>query len=171
MNDLLNSIDNAIENKNYYAALFISLTLPDICGKIQFPEIKSSKKRYIDWFNVYLKDTYINIHPNCVPFLTGEDLYSFRCSLLHEGSENISKQARQILTKFILVENGPHLNLFFNDGDGILQLNIVNFCIEICSGVNNWLNDFKDNPIFIEYRSRLMKIYPSGTIINGIKFG
>jgi hypothetical protein len=170
MNDLLISIDDAIRNKNFYAALFISLTLPDICGKIQFPEIKS-QPRYIDWFNLYLKDIYIGNQPHCSPFLTGNDLYAFRCSLLHEGSENISTQsAKRILTEFILIENGPHLNLFYNEGQAILQLNIVDLCKEICGGVKQWLKDFEDDPILIEYRSRFVKIYPSGTIINGIKF-
>ena len=171
MNDLLISVDNALDNKNYYAALFISLTLPDICGKIQFPK-QSSKERYINWFNQYLRNTYIGDPPLCIPFLTGEDLYSFRCSLFHEGSEDISNQsARRILTEFVLIETGPHLNLFKDDGHGILQINIADFCKEICGGVKQWLNDFKDNPILVEYRSRLINIHPSGTVINGIKFG
>ncbi|MFZ1978349.1 MAG: hypothetical protein WAV76_10380 [Bacteroidota bacterium] len=171
MDDLLNSVDIAIESKNYYAALFIILTLPDICGEIQFPK-KSSEKRYIGWFNQYMKDIYIGIPPRRIPFLTGEDLYSFRCSLLHEGSEDISNQrARHILHDFIIVENGPHLNLFNSEEHAVLQLSIVDLCKEMCHGVRSWLNDHKDDPILIEYKSRFVKIYPKGTIVGGIKFG
>ena len=171
MKDLLISVDKAIESQNYYAGLFIALTLPDICGKIQFPK-KSSKELYVDWFNQYLKGNYIGLTPRDTPFLTGEDLYSFRCQLLHEGSEDISNQnARRILHDFILIENGPHLNLITNEGHAVLQLSIVDLCEEICRGVRQWLIDFKDNPLLIEYRRRFVKILPKGTTVSGIKFG
>jgi len=50
MKKLLNLIHTAIKNKNWHVALFASLTLPDICGKIENPS-QSSSDRYINWFN------------------------------------------------------------------------------------------------------------------------
>lgn len=35
MKHLINSVEIALENKNWYAALTLTLTLPDIIGKVQ----------------------------------------------------------------------------------------------------------------------------------------
>lgn len=42
-----------IENNNLYGALFIALSLPDICGSIEFPQLQSTA-RTIEWFDKYL---------------------------------------------------------------------------------------------------------------------
>ena len=53
MKDILDAIRKAIKDKNWCGALFISLALPDICGKIENPNFLSGK-RYKDWFNKYM---------------------------------------------------------------------------------------------------------------------
>ena len=58
MKNFIKAVEKAIEAKNLYGALFIALTLPDICGKIEFFSIPSSEKRYIKWFNKYMSDKY-----------------------------------------------------------------------------------------------------------------
>ena len=50
MNNFIDSLRKALITENWYAVLFISLTLPDICGKIDEPD-KGSKIRTINWFN------------------------------------------------------------------------------------------------------------------------
>ena len=40
MDKLIKEITNSLDNKNYLSALALTLTLPDICGKIAYPEIK-----------------------------------------------------------------------------------------------------------------------------------
>ena len=47
---LIDDIRAALENDLYFVALNSALTLPDICGKVEYPYEKSSKKRYIDWY-------------------------------------------------------------------------------------------------------------------------
>ena len=47
MRHFISAVNKSLENENWYAALFIALTLPDICGKIQYPYLNSSEKRYV----------------------------------------------------------------------------------------------------------------------------
>ena len=47
---LTNEIEKALKNNLYLVALNTALTLPDICGKAEFPN-KSTTKRYIEWFD------------------------------------------------------------------------------------------------------------------------
>ena len=48
---LVQDIRKALENDLYLVALSSALTLPDICGKAARPAEKSSRKRYILWYD------------------------------------------------------------------------------------------------------------------------
>jgi hypothetical protein len=170
MTKLRNAVLDAIRQDNLYGALFIALALPDICGKIENPNA-GSKERYISWFNSYLRDKYINdSHPQ-ITFLTGEDMYAFRCALLHEGTEDITTQSAQLsIDRFILISEGPHLN-YFKDQTERLQISVKEFCTEICEAVEKWVFDVKDNTAFIEYEKRIIRILPKGSLVNGVQYG
>ncbi len=77
MERIIKSIEKSVENKNWYSALVLALTLPDICGKFE-DKGKSSSKRYSEWFDKYLGEEYDG-------YLSGNDCYALRCSFLHEG--------------------------------------------------------------------------------------
>ena len=48
---LIQDIRKALENDLYFVALNSALTLPDICGKAARPTERSSRKRYILWYD------------------------------------------------------------------------------------------------------------------------
>ena len=108
MNNLTHALESAIEQKNWYAAVMLALTLPDICGKIEYPEDHSGA-RYKKWCEKYLEPKYTHqvgpaqmekIHT----FLSGSDCYALRCALLHEGSDDITEQgARESLCRIMRV--------------------------------------------------------------------
>jgi len=145
MKTILNSIENSIQNNNWYSALVLSLIIPDICGKLE-GEQKSSK-RYPAWFNKYLGKKYQN-------FLSGDDCYALRCSYLHEGSDNIEMQrAKDVLDHFVFISDGSHCNRFNNcyfgdpkyDGKNFLQLSVRQFCQDMVEAANQWLEDVSSN--------------------------
>jgi hypothetical protein len=61
MKNIINSIKNFLENKNWHFALILSLIVPDICGKLEGGG--NSSKRYPAWFNKYLGEKYQNFYP------------------------------------------------------------------------------------------------------------
>lgn len=70
---ILGRIDEAemcLENEWFIAALTLALTLPDICGKAEYPD-ETVTARYIQWFN-----TYANNRPIKALFLLLKLLYS-----------------------------------------------------------------------------------------------
>ena len=139
MRQFIAAVNKALENENWYAALFISLTLPDICGKVQYHCLNSSEKRYVQWFNKYLSNKYTHgVGPDRQKhvFLSGEDCYALRCSLLHEGADVISHQrCRKVLDSFLFLTTGSHCNYCNVNGHTFLQLNVSNFCKDICDSV------------------------------------
>lgn len=133
MRHLINAIEESLESDNWYAALTLTLTLPDICGKISFDHI-SGKQRYAEWFTKYVGDKY-------TPLLSGEDCYALRCAFLHEGTAFTGNQkAKKSIENFIFVASNStklHLNILA----GSLQLDVVTFCKDICIGVREWMRN------------------------------
>ena len=154
MNALIEGVRKSIETQNWYAALITSLTLPDICGYLQYPS-KQVGLRYIEWFNTYLAQEYFM-------FLTGEDCYALRCSYLHEGSDNITGQPKKnILDYFIFTTTPTHKNYHEQFGTAFLLLNVEQFCKDICAGVEKWLQDVTSNSQVQNNMSKLINIRDS----------
>ena len=135
MDKLINAVENSLQNKNWYAALFVALSLPDICGRLENPTSKSLE-RYVVWFNKYLRNEYTRgIGPfgkKIVTFLSGKDCYALRCAYLHEGRDEITDQrCQQVLNNFRFTTDLSHRNYFNFNNNAILQLNVEIFCNEI----------------------------------------
>ena len=75
INRLIDEINIALNNQLYLTALTAALTLPDVCGKAEFPD-KKTGDRYKSWFTKYVTNGGIS----------ADDVYALRCSLLHEGN-------------------------------------------------------------------------------------
>ena len=105
----VNDIRCALKNKCYFAALSLTLTLPDICGIAEFPN-KSVSERYIAWYDKYL-GAYMEHGKDSLcendPWLSGEIVYNLRNTYLHQGNPGIAsdkvKEEVNQLDKFILM--------------------------------------------------------------------
>ncbi|MDO7861422.1 hypothetical protein [Morganella morganii] len=146
MENLIKALDMSIKTKNWHSVLFISLALPDICGKIDEPN-KGSKARTINWFNKYLKPIYSmgegeDIHI----FLSGADFYALRCSCLHEGSSDITSQkARETLDRFSFIEPAGDMIIHRIQVNNSLHLQVDQFGEDVLVAVKNWLNDISND--------------------------
>jgi hypothetical protein len=50
----VNAVRDALAQKNWYAALALALTLPDICANLEQPEERRVGVRYTQWWNTYV---------------------------------------------------------------------------------------------------------------------
>lgn len=92
MEHLVQAIKHSLATHNWYSAVTLSLTLPDICGKLENPNLRS-RQRYSAWFNQYVAMA----HPG---FLNGDDCYALRCAYLHQGEFDLEDQnAKDILNR------------------------------------------------------------------------
>lgn len=162
MNEYINDVRKSILCKNWYSALMVALTLPDICGHLEYPEL-GSQKRYVNWFNKYMLDKYsfkVKVDRTPHVFLSGEDCYALRCALLHEGDIDITEQrARKALDSFQFVEPKEGLFIHCNQSNTVLQLQVDIFCEDICKSIEKWIDDIKLNKSEIyEKFNTLLKI-------------
>lgn len=142
MKIFLEGINLSLETSNWISALSMSLTIPDIAGKIEYPMIMG-KKRYIDWFDKYVAHKYTV--QNKV-FLSGRDCYALRCSFLHQGISDISHQdIKDALDHFKFLEPIKGLTMHNNIMDNTLQLQIDLFSKDIIDSCNQWLDDISSD--------------------------
>lgn len=86
-----------LANGNNLAALIVALTIPDICGKVLYPNDKTAEK-YKKWFDSYIGDyeqsSLEKEKPESerMPYMSGDVFYKLRCSMLHEGTDDISSK-------------------------------------------------------------------------------
>lgn len=136
------SIEKALKDKNWYAALALALALPDICANVCSPN-EGSQKRYVKWYNRYLLPKYTRyVGPDKeeTVFLVGEDCYALRCALLHEGSHDITEQrARKVVEDFSFVVPPEGWTVHMNQNNNSLQLQVDVFCKDVCEAVRQWL--------------------------------
>ena len=143
MDALVTAVQSSCSQQNWYSALYMALTMPDICAKLQEPDSEKSGPRYRKWFDAYLKPAHKSeFHGPDFHFLTSGDCWALRCSLLHEGTDEISKQrSREIVNRFKFTAQGVHRGLI-ND---VLVLNVTAFCNEMTTAVKAWQGDMQTN--------------------------
>ena len=161
----LDSIIRSLESKNWYAALFIALAIPDICGALEHPNEKSGV-RYVNWYNKYMLTKYSStLGPlqELHVFLSGDDCYALRCSLLHEGTGDIEKQKISKILESVRF-NEPsdkggmlHRNQFKN----VLQLQVDIFCNDFISAAHQWLSDVQGDAGIQARMQLLSEIHPA----------
>lgn len=143
MEQFISSVHKALAEKNWHAALFITLALPDICTRLESENDKTNGEKYAGWFDKYLKETYtIKMPGGPILFMSGDDCYVLRCSMLHQGFSDVSHQSKKgTLDKFHFSVLPQHLIKVGN----VLHLNVSEFCKEVLSAVSTWFDEFKEN--------------------------
>ena len=167
MRNIINAIESSLESKNYYGALFMALSAPDICGYLESPA-DGSQVRYEKWFERYMLDKYsshIGSSSTLHVFLSPSDCYALRCALLHEGKEEIIEQrAREALDRFHFIEPPRLGRIHCNQFNNVLQLQVDIFCQDIIAALQMWIQDTRENTDIQHRLNGILKVYPSNQI-------
>lgn len=166
---IIDEIEKALNHDLYFAALNLALTLPDICGKAEYPSLRSTRERYIQWYDKIVGVTEkppkrTEDEPE-MPYLSGEVVYSLRCSLLHEGNPNLQKKGKHPIPidRFSLVIQseqpfriyGGEESCVMTSPDGTevrsYQVNVRRLCMVLCLCAKGYYNENKDKFDFYNY--------------------
>lgn len=164
---IIDEIEKALSHDLYFAALNLALTLPDICGKAEYPSLRSTRERYIQWYDKIVGVTEKpprDDEPE-MPYLSGEVVYSLRCSLLHEGNPNLQKNGKHPIPidHFSLViqsEQPFHIyggeeSCVMTSPDGTevrsYRVNVWRLCMVLCLCAKGYYKENKDKFDFYNY--------------------
>lgn len=160
--DILNDIEKAIENEAYFSALALTLTIPDICGKIENTNIGKDKCKYMKWFNDWVYPYYKVIYdPKDEKFYKYEKLlkfdgnlcYALRCAVLHSGNYKVEKNKSKI-TRFELCMNegefqsGESEGVYESDGEIVevhKRVNVILLLQSFIKGTKDFLKKYGDD--------------------------
>ena len=167
VNEIIREVNMCLDNGCCIAGLSLALTLPDICGKAYYPEL-GNKRRYIKWFDENIGKYEHDAESARVgmPYLSGELVYSLRCSLLHQGNPNIKEnQFGIVYFELIYRQNeGSHITVssaeaqLIKDENGNekavnkkLCINVRDLCWKICRLAEVCYTKDKDKFNFFNY--------------------
>ena len=166
INLLVSDIEKALKEDCFFAALTLALTLPDVCGKAEYPN-KRVSERYKTWYKKYVSiyEKTDSPYSNDMPYMSEEIVYSLRNSLLHQGTPNIEnnniKEERCKVDKFSLVitdENscdGDIVRVSYGKNMDIVEreqnISIRHICYSLCRAAENYYINNKEKFSFINY--------------------
>ena len=157
---IIHDIRGALNNDLFFAALNCALTLPDICGKAEYPSEQSSKKRYIDWYDKeigFYEKSPKQEGTEKMPYLSGKVMYCLRCAMLHSGEPNINGNSvyqKPDIDKFSLVIQKAQPFDVYGDSSSIMdwggehvrfyRMNVRRICLILCAVAEAYYRDNKD---------------------------
>lgn len=157
---IVKEIKGALENELYISALSLALIIPDICGKVKYPDLRTGE-RYVKWYNEFVSKNFLSrdevpeFYNESLPKVDGNLIYKLRCSMLHEGDPNVTKDKHCDVDFFKLVterDNPCHIYAgncleVSQDSDGkttrTVSINIRSFCAVMIIIAMNYYNDNK----------------------------
>lgn len=174
---IIKEIQRCMDCDCLLAGLALALTLPDICGKAEYPREDSSKKRYIQWYNenvgITEKPPKSAKSDTEMPYLSGEVVYSLRCQFLHQGTPNIEvekiKEAACKIDGFtLLLQKKNSLDIYSDsaavfscgtDPDGknpihqlrSYEVNVRRLCLILCACAEGYYKENADKFNFFQY--------------------
>ena len=157
---IIEEVQKCIENECYIAALTLALTIPDICGKAEYPDLGTGE-RYKRWYDTHVGYTEYSF--GLSPYISGEVIYRLRNMMLHQGTPNIEvdkiRDVRNKVDKFTLtiadvIDGGA--SSYARDYDGTvkrrtLEINIVNLCAKLCAVAKGHYAAQPDSFNFFDY--------------------
>jgi hypothetical protein len=162
---LTDAVNQALDQKNWYAALTLALTLPDICGAIE--SRPQGNARYVSWCDRYLTHRFGERGAGLGggPILTGRDCYLLRCAVLHAGEDDLDFHREASLRSFRLMapgsDGGLQVHFTYADHTQQLQVQVQVLCRMICDGVDQWLIEVPPtDPGVAAKVEGLLKVHP-----------
>lgn len=168
---IIKDVRRALDAEAYLAALHLALTIPDVCGKAEYPNANVGD-RYKNWYdkNIGFLENSNNYTPEdkktYFPYLSGEVLYQLRCSLFHEGDStpDISKVKEDLnkVDRFeLLINEYNDLNIHGGASsyqisnnkiiNKTLQISIQDVCNKLCWVGEKYYHENKEKFNFREF--------------------
>jgi hypothetical protein len=138
MESILYEIRQALSNNLYYAAIMLSVGMPDVCAALESDDGYTKQEEYKRWFRQWFQPKY--------PLLTEDDMYCLRCGMFHRGRLN---DPRPGLTYDRIVFTLPTANqLVVQRGvmNGALFTDANRFCLDMMDSVNAWYLANEEHP-------------------------
>ena len=148
----------ALSTDNWYAALSLALTIPDICGSLEDPGPNKSGPRYDRWCTKWLVSRYTMFASSDAPqvLLSGKDHFALRCSLIHSGSTEIEPRRGVDVTRVLFADRTIQSDVV-RDGT-VLFLRVDAFCENVFDAAERWDDAMKGDENVQREKAKLLSL-------------
>ena len=142
---ILESVDHACAQGAIFPAIVTALTIPDIAGSVEHPDLLSGP-RYVRWLDQWFAPS----NPSYMQHgVDSHALYALRCRLLHQGATDPSgarsaqKSAAAAAKRLIAFNFGPGISMHLctshsSTGESMTILRGETFCAEMTAAARAW---------------------------------
>lgn len=163
MLDLINDIENALKNNCLRVALGMALTIPDICGQVEFPKLNVGE-RYSKWCDKYLKNQGFKTTGNSGDkVITGDMCYKLRCSYLHSGNLELNQRKNDDFPEFHLLmcskdDRGIYCEPLHKDLQGkdlMITIDVRHLTLVLCNAAKEYYEKHEDKTDFKNHHIKI----------------
>lgn len=165
-----------VSQEMWQAALALALTIPDICGQIEFSNLKMKNRKgeeieasqgckYSEWFHRHIEHYYADKQGwdknkfAINPIFTGDMCYQLRCAFLHSGDDATNKIDSKIKHRFNLRINSCDSISLNKKGDiNGVDIEIANLCNYICEGALDFYSNWDNHQDFTDKRCKWLDV-------------
>lgn len=163
MINLICDIEKALQSNHLRVALGMALTLPDICGQIEYPTETNVQNRYVGWCDKFLFNQGYHTHILNTPSISestqrviaGDMCYKLRCAYLHAGNTELNSRASDSFPVFKLqITHKEDEGLYsgkeakYNDKTVEIRLDIRHLTHVLCNAARKYYEDHSDKVLF-----------------------
>ena len=147
-------IENAVEKELYNCALTLCLTLPDVCGKVAFPNETSPGKQYKEWFSLYAL-SYFTVEATKLPskeivkhtWLSAEECWALRCAFLHAGNYDVKRVSLANVQIHVHRRNSENYSHMVRDSQ-YADWDVIELCKKLCLAAREYYYSVEDKQRF-----------------------
>lgn len=174
----IREIEWNIEDGRWQSALALALTLPDICGGIEYPELVKTYRdgrimrdrsgepardvgnQYIRWFDQFAAEYFKRNPEDDRPYLSGERCWQLRCEYLHQN-KGFANEEGQAETYFHLGINcGTSVCMPESDAakqqNEHIRLDIQQICSRMCLAARAYYENNHEKKDFSLYNTPVL---------------
>lgn len=150
----IGEIERNLQDERWQSALALALTLPDICGGIEYPELvkryrdgrvmpdrngepaRDVGNQYVRWFDEYAAEYFKRRPDDRVPYLTGQRCWQLRCEYLHQNRGFVNEDGSEETYFHLGINCGTSVCAETLDDSrqekGHIRLDIQQMCFRMC---------------------------------------
>lgn len=147
-------IEKALDAELYNCALALALTLPDVCGKVEFSGEKSFGERYKKWFSRYAFP-YFAVEATKLPskkivkntWLSAEECWALRCAFLHAGNYDVKHVPLANVQIHVHKRNSENYSHMVRDSQ-YADWDVIELCKKLCLAAREYYYSVEDKKCF-----------------------
>ena len=174
----IREIERNLQDERWQSALALALTLPDICGAIEYPELvkryrdgrvmpgrygepaRDVGSQYIRWFDEYASEYFKRNPEDREAYLTGERCWQLRCEYLHQNKGFVNDVDSEKTYFHLGINCGTSVCAEMQDGNprenGHIRLDIHQMCSRMCLAARAYYEKYHETKDFSLYHTPVL---------------